>query len=38
MAKRKGIDWVMVVGRLVLWTTFLIGMTYVMKGLRYDQP
>lgn len=37
MAKRKQIDWVMVVGRLVLWTTFLIGMTYVMKGLHYDQ-
>lgn len=31
--KRKQIDWVMVCGRIVLWTTFLIGMTYVMKGL-----
>lgn len=37
MAKRKQIDWVMVVGRLVLWTLFLVGMTYVMKGLHYDK-
>lgn len=33
MAKRKQTDWVMVVGRVVLWTTFLVGMTIVMKGL-----
>jgi hypothetical protein len=31
--KRKDIDWVMVVGRVVLWTLFLVGMTIVMKGL-----
>lgn len=38
MAKRKQIDWVMVCGRIVLWTLFLVGMTYVMKGLHYDKP
>ena len=36
--KRKQIDWVMVCGRIVLWTLFFIGATYVMKGLHYDQP